>query len=228
MLRSMPRGLRKVASNAGWALASLALAIVVWYAAHSSQDPLREARYPDPLPIQLNIPEGYVLVSSGQSSGRVTVRTLQSVWDELQASDLRLEADLNGLSEGTHTVALSASLLGPTGRITAIQPRQITVTLAKRAEKLVAINTVFTAPLPSDYQVEAIPDVEAVRVSGPQASVEAVAEIILKVSLADQRQSFSRTFSLTALDAEGRTISDVKLEPAEIMVQVRISPRNGN
>src|SRR5438128_11927226 len=139
-VQNRPATLRFVLDNLGWMLGSLALAVLVWYAAVSAQNPVEQRRFPSRVPIQILKDEGLLVANTPPEVALVTVRAPRSVWEVLEPEDISVVADLTKLSPGVHTVELRG-FLSPArqGVVTDMQPSQITVELARRSDKLVNI-----------------------------------------------------------------------------------------
>lgn len=212
--------------NLGWGLASLALAVMIWYAASSVQNPVREERFPDLIPLNLTPNAGLIIVNKPPTTAQVTIRALDSVWRSLQSGDIQLNADLSQLGPGTHTVPIQGILSGINGgAIVRIQPNRITLDLAARGESMINVSVHFTSDPPVGYVAEAEPSQPAVKVSGAQEKVNQVSAVLARVDLQDQRASFSRRVLLSAVDAEGKVVSDVELSPADIVIMVDVRQR---
>jgi YbbR domain-containing protein len=218
--------LRFILDNLGWMLGSLALAVVVWYAASSAQNPVEQRRMTDRLPIQVLMDDGLLVVNTPATSAQVTVRAPQSVWDVLEAEDVSVVADLNKRPPGTYTIPLTATLSNARhGTVTDIQPSQITVELARRSEQLVNITVMqLAAPPPGFTASTTISDATA-KIVGPEDSVKQVAAVQASVDVQDQRVSFSRVVTLSAMDANNKPILGLQITPAEVTVSVDVQPR---
>ncbi len=202
------------------------VALIVWYAASATQNPVRESRFGEAIPIALTPDAGFITVTRSHSSATVTLRALTSFWGNVQRDDLRLSADLRGLGEGVHTVPLVGIIKGLSGgTITRIQPEQITVELAARGEKIANVAVFFTSEAPVGYTAAAQPAQAAVRVAGAKAKVDQVHSVQARVSLVDQRLSFTKSVPLIALDQDNKPVTEVELIPPEVTVEVTVRQR---
>src|SRR5262245_49018427 len=109
--QNRPATLRFILHNLAWMVGSLALAILVWYAAVSAQNPVEQRRFPGRVPIKVLTDEGMLVVSDAPQTALVTIRAPRTVWDVLEASEIEVEADLGKLEAGRHTVQTRGYLL---------------------------------------------------------------------------------------------------------------------
>src|SRR5579871_4973270 len=178
--------IRFLLDNLGWMVASLLLAVIVWYVATSQENPVEQQRLPNRVPVQTLTDPGIMIVDVPVNTAQVTIRAPRSVFDVIQTEDISVVADLTKLQPGTHTVPLTASLSNARrGIITDIQPSQITVTLARQIEQLVNVNVVQTADPPPGFTASETPSVPAAKVIGPEASVKRVVAAQARISLQD-------------------------------------------
>ncbi len=225
-MQNRSSALRFILDNLGWMLASLALAVVVWYVAWSAQNPVEQRRMTERVPITIQTPEGMLVVNTPPDSAQVTVRAPRSVWDVLETSDVSIVADLSKSGPGTYTIELHGTLSAARqGLVTDIQPSQITVQLARRSEQLVKIDVIRTAEAPPGFtSIPSLSDQET-RVTGPEDQVRQVVVVQARVSLQDQRTSFTRIVHLIPVDADNKEVTGVTLTPADVTVNMEIQPR---
>jgi len=227
LMRNRPATLRFLLDNLGWILVSLILAVMVWFAAVSAQNPVEQRRLAARLPIRMTTPEGLMIVNEPPDTAFVTIRAPRSVWDVLVADDVNVTADLSNKVPGMYTIPLQAALSSTRrGQITDIQPSQSTVELARRLEQLVNVELIRTAEAPSGFTTASytLSDNQA-RVVGPENQVKKVALAQARVSLQDQRRPFSQTVRLIPVDADNKEVPGVTLVPAEVTVNIDIQLR---
>src|SRR5439155_20639129 len=90
--QNRPATLRFILDNLAWLVGSLALAILVWYAAVSAQNPVEQRRFSGRIPIKVLTDEGMLVVSDAPQTALVTIRAPRTIWDVLEASDVQVEA----------------------------------------------------------------------------------------------------------------------------------------
>ncbi len=221
-----PATLRFVLDNLGWLLASLALAVLVWYAAVSAQNPVEQRRFPTRIPIQILKDDGMLVVNTPPEVTQVTIRAPQTVWDVLEPEDISVMADLRKMGAGTYTIQLNGNVSSARqGLVTDIQPSQITVELARSADKLVSIDVIRTTePPPGLTSVPHLSDKET-HIIGPEDKVKQVVGAQARISLQDQRTNFTQTVTLVPVDANNKEVTGVTLAPAEVTLSMEIQPR---
>ncbi len=219
---------RFLVDNLGWMAGSLVLAVIVWYVATSGQNPIEQRRLPGGVPIHILTDENALVVGTPPSTAEVTIRAPHSVWDVLSPSDVNVVADLTKKEPGTYTVPLMATLSDARhGAIIDIQPRQITVQIARRSEQLVSITVVKTADPPPGFTATITPSEPNAKIVGPETNVKQVASVVARISLQDQRSGFSRAVPLLALDATNKEVPNVQIIPPEVSLNVEIQPKVG-
>lgn len=222
--------LRFLLDNLGWLIGSLLLAFAVWYAALSARDPVEQRRLIGQVPIELRYDEGLIVANRPPTAAQVTVRGLQSVFESLELRQVKVIADLSGLPPRSepYNIELRGSL-APEVRgaaVVAVQPSRISVQLARRAEQLKDISIQFEQAPPIGYTVTAQPAQTEVLVVGAAERVAQVAAVQVKVNVQNQRGTFTLTLPLSAVDAEGRPITDVTLTPSEVAVTIDVQQRS--
>lgn len=222
--------LRFILDNLGWLIGSLLLAFAVWYAALSGRDPVEQRRLIGQVPIELRYDEGLIVANCPPTAAQVTVRGLQSVFETLELRQVKVIADLSGLPPRDEPYSIELrGILAPEVRgaaVVAVQPSRISVQLARRAEQLRSISVRYEPPPPIGYAVTTqLAQTEAL-VVGAAERVAQVAAVQVKVNAQNQRGTFTVTLPLSAVDADGRPITDVTLTPSEVAVTVDVQPRS--
>jgi YbbR domain-containing protein len=225
-MQNRPTALRFILDNLVWLLASLALALAVWYAAVSAQNPVEQRRLSSRVSVQILKDDGMLVVNQPVDAALVTIRAPRSVWDVLEPEDVSVVADVTKRTPGTYTVELRATLSGARqGLVTDIQPSQITVELARRSEQLVDIDVFRTSEPPLGFTSTYTLSDKQTLVVGPDNLVKQVASAQARISLQDQRTRFTRVTQLVPVDSKGKEVTGVTLTPAEVTLTVDIQPR---
>ncbi len=226
--QSRPRAVGFILDNLTWLGGSLALAVLVWYAAVSAQDPVEQRRYTSRVPIEIKHDEGLLVLNAPPTTAQVMIRALRSVWDRLDVEDISVQANLSNRGPGSYDVELHGALLRDRrGSVTDIQPGFIRVELVRRAEKLVNVVVQATADPPVGFIPTMTPAQATGRVVGPEAQVRQVESLLAQISLRDQRARFSSTVTLVPVDADRKPVAGVTVTPVEVVVDVDIQPRPG-
>jgi YbbR domain-containing protein len=196
------------------------LAFVVWVAAVNAADPAAVRSFPGSVPIEyVGLQDGLVIVDGAPETTRVTIRAPGSVWDLLTTRDLHVEARLDNLGVGTHQVTLVGTVDRQPARITQIEPARLELTLEQVSSRSLSIRAVISGEPALGYRLDdpaAVPD--SVRVSGPASLVDQVAEVVAHADVTGRREDIDTEVRLTALDADGRAVGGVNLEPASARV----------
>lgn len=207
--------LRWLWDNLSALVLALVLAFVVWVSAVNTTDPVEVRAFPSALPIEYaGLQSGLVLAGEAPANARVTLRAPQTVWDLLTARDLRVEARLDGLGEGTHEVSLVGVVGRQPARVTSIEPARLEITLEKAASSQLSIRAVTSGEPALGYRLDdpiAVPD--TVNVSGPASLVTQVAEVLAQVDVTGRREDVDTEVNLAPLDAQGRAIVGLTLSP---------------
>jgi YbbR domain-containing protein len=218
---------RFIVENAVWLIGSILLAVIVWFAAENQQNPVQQQRFRDTIPVQV-LNDGTMLVVNPPSPVEVVVRAPLSVWNILQDGDITVTADLRGQGSGAHTVTLAAALSPERlGAVSEVLPSQITIELAQRSEQIFNISIVQTPGPPVGFEINPPPPQLTTKVSGSDAQVKQVAQVVARVNLSSETKPVTRILQLEAVDAEGNAVSGVVLTPSEVTVDLHIQPRPG-
>lgn len=223
----LPPWLRSMLANLVWLAAALLLSVIVWIAATTQTNPVESRSFPQRIPIVVDKDDGMIVTNNPISSAQVVLRARADVWDTLETSDIVITADLSGQPPGSYAADLDI-VFNTVSRIVVedYQPRQITVTLDQAAERLVPINAEVRTDPPTGFEVADITFAEQeTRITGPASQVDSVTSADVRLNLSEERNAFTRVYRLFALDADGRTVPDVSLNPDTIEVAVDIQPR---
>lgn len=220
--------MRRVLINLGWLIGSLVLAVLVWYAAVNQQNPVQQDRYTGRIPVEV-LKDEMLLVVRDPLPVQVVIRAPRSVWNALNASDIVVTADLRGKPPGKYTIPLTAHLTdNRQGAISEIQPNTAQIELVKRSEQSLTVNISASRAPPVGFEMGTVTlSDNAARVIGSEEVVQRVVSVVARVDLSNQTRSIERTLALTAIDAEGRTVSEVTLNPQSVEAKITIQPRPG-
>lgn len=226
MQRSAPRR-RVFLENLQWLLGSIAVGVIIWLLAVTSQNPVVQWRLPQPVPIRLEPDAGLIIVNQAALSrnAMVLLRSPSSVQELMTVDDVIVYADLRNMAPGLHTVPLQASV-ALNAVVEAISPSQLTLELELQAAQFVPVREDITSPPPADVQIGSISfDVLQAEVSGAQSRVAQVVAVEAPLDLGDQRASFETDVRLEPVDVEGRVVAGVNISPQTAHASVAISQR---
>ena len=223
--------IRWLATNFRTFLWALIMALAVWVAAVSVDDPDEVRQYPEPIPIEIiGQDPGLVITGDVPKQVNLTLRAPSSVWQSMinEENSIRAILDLAGLSTGEHTLDIQIQISATPVRIISRTPRTATVTLEPLATRAFPVELNVTGEPAVGYQAgDASIDPEEVVVSGPQSQVERVQQIRVPINLVAVRESVDQTVTVQPLDENGQIVTGLGLNPSEVSVKVPISQQGG-
>jgi YbbR domain-containing protein len=219
--------MRFFVDNLVWFLGSLVLAFIVWMVATVQSDPIQQQPFLGRIDVQMNPNPGLLITAPQDRTARVVVRAPKSVLDLLTAEEIEVWADLSALGPGSHTVELQARVARQ-ATVVDISPRQMKIMLEEADSRQIPLRAVVVNEPPAGYsRDEPVFDINLnqVRVSGPASKVREVAAAQIELNLSQQRNPYAQDMRLTPVDADGRVVSDVILDPSLVHVSVNIRRR---
>lgn len=207
-------------------LMAVVLAALAWVVALEQADPTIERVYPQRIPVSVEgLSEDMLISGTFDESVALTLRTTQSVWDELTVEDFQATADASGLGPGTHEVAVDVELDEELSKILDVEPNSVVLELDSRATRVVPVR----------IQVEGEPTVgyvsrgttvqpRDVTVQGPTSYVTQVVEAFATLSIQGATQEVEESISVRPRDSEGTSVPNVSLTPDAVDVHVTVEP----
>jgi YbbR domain-containing protein len=223
---------RTVLDNLGSALLSLTVGFVVWVAAVVERNPGQDRTFAGvPVVVEGTSPR-FAIHTMSQDGVSVTVRGPASGIGSVEAENLEVVADVSGLpqKDGLYNVGLSARCTVCRNKgvvIMRVEPSHVELGLSPGATRRLPV--VVSAELPEGYQLKARSEPLAVDVAGPRSRVEAVARAVADLGRLPTGMGARRVVNVqvTLLDAEGRRVDDVTVEPAAVEVEVDVARQPG-
>lgn len=210
-------------NNIFWFVASLVIAMIIWFIAKIEADPIGQRLFTRP--INIIVDDEMIITERSSDNARVFVNAQQSNLTILQQDDITVTADLQGQPAGRYTIPLDVDVSRLASADT--QPAQIIVEIEQRISQQVGIEVDIDAP-PVNYAAGTVERefFQAV-VSGATANVNQVSRIVGDLDLSNQQSAsvVERTLTLYAEDANGNRVNDVTIEPASIIVTVPVAQR---
>lgn len=201
------------------------LALLIWVLAVNQTNPVT-VRIFNNIPVQYEVDEGFSLGSPPLNAVRVLVRAQQSVINLISSEDVVVRADFRRRAEGAHTVPLQVTI-NRAGALGDSQPTQVTANLQAIISQQKPIELVALGDVPTDYDYDLLrPEALQARVIGPSERVNQVALVRGEVDLRERRAPFEANVTLLALDANGKRVNDVKVDPETTRVQVNVVARD--
>ncbi|MGJ3238382.1 MAG: CdaR family protein [Anaerolineae bacterium] len=212
-----------IINNIFWFVASLTVALMVWFIAKIEANPIDQRVFNRAISIVVD--DSMIITETSSTTARVVVNAQQSTLAILQPDDITVTADLRDRPAGTYTIPLEVDISRPASSDT--QPTQITVVIEPLISQQVPVELTVIPP-PINYAA-GLPerDVFQAVVTGSSADVSAVAQVIGEFNLANQQTAavVERTITLIAEDSEGRRVDDVVIEPETMLVTIPVTQR---
>ena len=205
-----------------WAkILALAAAVILWSYVMNDQNPSTDGTFSVQL-TTLNAPEGYK-ISYDNEKVKIKVRGPRSLFINLGENDFKAYVDLDGLDSGTHELKVKTSL--PQGMdLVETDPGTVKVTLDRIVQRQMQAEFIISgAPGPDAAVAHVTPDTQYVTLEGPESAIDTVERVIGYVGLAGNTNDFQLQVPLTAINADGREVADVRVVPNSAYVTVQMA-----
>ena len=222
---------RWLAKNIGRLLTAFVLAVIVWVSAVVASDPNQENVLARPVPVEIiGQNTGLQIMNEVPTEVTLTLNAPSSVWTELNSDPQAVRAwiDLSSLDAGEHTVAVQIQINPRLVRQVRQDPEEVTIQLENIITKVLPITVQVRGTPPTGYkpQETQVDPVEATAV-GPESAVNRVNELRVTLDISGLSDTVSRAITPTAVDAEGRTVSGVTINPGSVTVTQPITLLGG-
>ena len=227
-MRFLPAGYRLTGPSGDAvfrALASLALAFLLWAWVTTQRDPpetrvfanltLQTPVLPEPLQIAGELPP-------------VTIEVIgpRSVVDQVSRAGLRPSLDLSEVTgPGNYQAAVEVELPAA-ARVDSVTPARVPLVVDETTSRTMHLDvTPAQIDDPTRRIGEIVPEVSEVTVSGPKRLVDNVERVVLPVDIGDRTDDFAADFVPTALDGAGQPIPEVAILPSRVTTTVEVEQR---
>jgi YbbR domain-containing protein len=169
--------LRRSLQDIGIKVASLLLALVVWFIVAGEKT--SEIGLTVPVELQ-NLPKDLEVVGDAVNSVEVRLRATPAIIRRLSPGDVQFQIDLQGLEEGEHYLHLTeGSVRRPFGvTVVKLTPASIRLVLERTLVREVPIRArVRGTPAPGFEIAEVVTDPETVELAGPRSRVRATPDV---------------------------------------------------
>ena len=202
-------------------IVALGVAVVLWVVVMSDQNPAIEGSFTVPVAV-VNSPEGYKVTKS-EDTVKLKVRGARSLFVSATADDFRAYVDLGGAEAGKQSYKVQTAL--PQGfELVEVQPETVEFNLDKIIQKQVRADVIVTGNSAPGTTVAKVTQASSiVTIEGPQSAVESVTRVVGYVGLSGNSTDFDLQVPLTALNADGREVHDVKVVPSVTEVTVQLA-----
>ncbi|MEZ4562009.1 MAG: CdaR family protein [Thermomicrobiales bacterium] len=207
------------------AIASLALAFLLWAWVTTQRDPPETRVFADLTLTDPTLPEP-LQIAGELPTVSIEVLGPRSVMDRVSRAGLRPELDVSQITEPGQYNAQVEVDLPAAARVTNITPSRVALVVDETASRTIHLD-VQPAPIedPTRRVGEIEPSVSEVTVSGPRRLVDNVARVILPVDIGDRTDDFTEDFVPVALDAAGQPIPEVSILPSRVTTAVEVDQR---
>ena len=223
--------LRWLAKNIGTLLTAFILAVIVWVSAVVASDPNEENVLARPVPVEIvGQDPGLQIMSEVISEVSLTLNAPASVWSELNSDPQTVRAwvDLSNLGSGVHEVPVQIQIGPRLVRLVRQDPETITINLETIITQVFPLKVVVRGNPPTGYQAQP-PEVDPAEATlvGPESLVNRVQEVRISLDISGLSDTINRTMTPTAVDADGRVVSGVTINPASVTVTQPITLLGG-
>lgn len=222
---AMWRRLRGLMRNTpGLAVLSFLLAVVLWYFVTDTENPTLIEVYPSPISVEpVNVTEA-LAVANQLPAVQVRISAPADRWERLTPVNFKAVVDLNGFGARSQEVPVRVEVDGVRGvRVVDVQPRTIVVNLEDLATRQVSVTAHAVGSPPLGYQIGAVtPQTANARVSGPESLVALIDQAVADVNVTGLTVNVQQNVVLKAVGTGGAEIRGVRLEPANVPVNVEV------
>ncbi len=223
--------LRWLAKNIGTLLTAFILAVIVWVSAVVASDPNEENVLARPVPVEIvGQDPGLQIMNEVASEVTLTLNAPSSVWTELNSDPQAVRAwiDLSNLGSGEHEVPVQIQISPRLVRLVRQDPETMTVSLENIITQLFPVKVQVRGTAPTGYQAQTpVVDPFEVTLVGPESLVDRVQEVRVSLDISGMSDTLTRAMTPTAVDADGRVVSGVTINPATVTVTQPITLLGG-
>ncbi len=221
---------KKILRNWGLKLLSIVIAFMLWYLAVSTDDP-KETRTYSNIPVILRNAdlldqENKVYEILAGNTTRVSVRAPRSVFEQLRASDIVAEADMNMLTD-INTIAIICSVPNYEVESVTSNPAVMRLNIEERATKWVLVKPSVTGNVAEGYVIgNTTTDQNRIEISGPKSRVEKVSYAGLNMDVTGAMNTQSANAEVILYDSDDKPVESPILHKTVnyIRMQVEILP----
>jgi len=218
-------------NNIGLKLLSVIVAIILWIVVINVDDPVITRVYTG-IPVEVTnesalSAEGKTYeIAEGSETISVNVTAERSVIEALSKENIKATADLKNLTF-MNSVPIELKVTRYSERINSISSRtsNLAVIIEERKDRQIKLSVDTTGKVAKGYVAgDVIPDVDVVKITGPESKVNRVNKAEITVDFADMNESFTTSCPIVLYDASGERIDDpsIDVSKSEIRTSVEI------
>ncbi|GMA56998.1 hypothetical protein GCM10025858_15010 [Alicyclobacillus sacchari] len=208
---------------------ALVLACILWLAVHAPQGGSNQDKggVTQTYPLSIHIEtSNNMVVTSPQPTATVRVTTSLLRVPSLPADMLRaqLVANAQGLGPGTETLHVAAIDMPNGIRSYSISPATVTVVLEQKQTVQRSVSLQIIGTPQSGYTLGRFdPGTITADISGAASAVQSVAHLVGTIDVSGLSQTTTKVVQLEPVDASGRVVQSVSVDPVSISVTVPIA-----
>ena len=201
-------------------ICALLFAVFLWFFVMNEQNPPVESTFTVPLEVTNNL-EGYS-VDYNIENVKIKVRSQRNALMFVSETSFKAYVDLAGHSEGRQSLKIQVVL--PQGfELVAVTPENLSIDIEKIINKAVPVDITLSGVPASGVSLgKALPATSEVYVEGPQSAVNSVKAVLGYINLAGKAEDFSIDVPLIAVNNEGKEVSNVKVIPRSVNVDISL------
>lgn len=203
-------------------IVALLVAVILWGYVMNEQNPSTEGSFTAQVQL-VNVPEGYK-VTQGTDKVKITVRGARSLFVSNSDADFEARVDLREAKEGKGEYKVRIKM--PQGfELVDVQPGTVEVNLDPIVRRKVRADINVNGSPASGVTVAKVNQASSeVMVEGPSSAVSEVERLIGYVGLTSKNDAdFALQVPLTAINADGKEVSGVTIQPATMYVTVQMA-----
>lgn len=218
----------KLTNNIGLKVLSILLATILWLVITNIEDPVGTKTF-DNVPVTIlhedvisDLGKVYDIIQGETIS--FTVEARRSIREALKASDFKVEADFNELSDVYAVpIEVTSPRYGDSVVVKDMNEKIMIVSLEELVQETFKVNIVQKGDIAEEYFVGAkIATPNIITVSGPKARVDRIKEVIVEVDATGAIASFNAVGQPKLIDEEGNEMDNSYFDFNESYVSVRI------
>jgi len=216
--------MREATRNLVLLLWALGMAILVWVAATSEENPNRIGTFGNPVPVeQTGLGPGLVALETSTDAVLITLQGPKDGWDALRTSSFSAWIDLSDVGPGRHDLPVHVRCYVPYMAIVKTEPERITVHLERSIQKSVPVQVNILAEPPVGYGVGTYTvDPDEVTVSGPESRVKPVTRAVVDIDLSGITVGIRKAARPVTENAQGQEVTGVTIDPQTVAVVVPV------
>lgn len=217
--------LRWLVGNLWNILLAIILAVVVWVVAVNEANPNREDSFQNVEIAFVNQPPDTIVYDASVSAVNVTLSAPEATWAGLNSRIISATVDLSVPDSEVYTVdvRIVPESLRRLVQVVRVEPATINVKVEPRSAVEMPVEVNLIGEPAQTYRLgRVVTQPATVTLSGPASWAGQVARVSGDVSIQGMSQPLSQTLALKPLDADGRVVPNVQLDPDRTRVTADI------